>query len=638
MLIARALLAILLAVFLSPAQGALQLTLADGLTAEQAAASERLIERSIALLPKTFSERLDRRVTLRWQRLPEPVLARSNGRALIELNRRLLPALTTGLAARQPAQGRHANAEQELIASLLHELLHLYDRANWQAHPARLARCAARARSQGLVGLPDECAGQTSRRFSLSDDPQFLALAGWAPNAQGRSTLWQRPIEPYELTHPLEFAAVNFEQFILDASYRCRKPLLDRFWRKHFALPEQPCAEPLPYLNASSDFAQSPLAQLDPKRIYQIDYLLADSNANWASRFGHTMLRLVICAPGRVRGPDCRLDVDQHLVLSFRAFVGDLQLSSWRGVNGSYPSRLFILPLDQVIDEYTKIELRGLNSIPLRLSRGQIERVAQQAVQLHWQYEGRYFFFTNNCASETLKLLRVALENPQLAQIKTPLPTGVLTLLEARGLADDRVLDDPGEALRLGYRFASDRERLKVMLKVLRQELGLPRAMSVEAWLDQPAVQRRTWFTKANLRASAALLLLEQAAQRRRLLQAQQALKERYLEDGPRGAQGLSEADELLRRLLQDSLFLSQPAQLLHEGYGIAQAKDWAQLAQGSERGRLNLLKLDRQLDALLQGLLPGDEQFELAQGRANLEQITQHLRALHRAKGGFSL
>jgi hypothetical protein len=81
------------------------------------------------------------------------------------------------------------------------------------------------------------------------------------------------------------------------------------------------------------------------------------------------MLRLVICAPGRPRGPDCRLDLDQSLVLSYRAFVNDVQLSSWDGLVGNYPSRLFVLPLGQVIDEYTKTELRSLASVPLKLNR-----------------------------------------------------------------------------------------------------------------------------------------------------------------------------------------------------------------------------------------------------------------------------
>jgi hypothetical protein len=75
-------------------------------------------------------------------------------------------------------------------------------------------------------------------------------------------------------------------------------------------------------------------------------------------------------------------------VLSYRAFVGDVQLSSWDGLVGKYPSRLFILPLSQVIDEYTKTELRSLASVPLNLSRTEIEDVVERAAEMHWSYDG----------------------------------------------------------------------------------------------------------------------------------------------------------------------------------------------------------------------------------------------------------
>lgn len=128
--------------------------------------------------------------------------------------------------------------------------------------------------------------------------------------------------------------------------------------------------------------------------MYEIDYLLAEANQNLVSRWGHSMLRLVICAPGRPRGPDCRLDLDQHLVLSYRAFVGDVQLSSWDGLVGKYPSRLFVLPLAQVIDEYTKTELRGLASVPLKLTRQEINDTVEHAAEMHWSYDGNYFFIS----------------------------------------------------------------------------------------------------------------------------------------------------------------------------------------------------------------------------------------------------
>ncbi len=65
-----------------------------------------------------------------------------------------------------------------------------------------------------------------------------------------------------------------------------------------------------------------------------------------------------------------------------------------------------MLPLQQVVDEYTKVELRGLQSLPLQLSPGEIAGLLERTAQVHWSYDGRYYFVSNNCAVETAKLLQ----------------------------------------------------------------------------------------------------------------------------------------------------------------------------------------------------------------------------------------
>ena len=64
--------------------------------------------------------------------------------------------------------------------------------------------------------------------------------------------------------------------------------------------------------------------------------------------------------------------------------MGDVELSSWRGLTGGYPSRLFVLPLQQVVDEYTKVELRGLASLPLQLSAQEIAGLLERSAPVHW--------------------------------------------------------------------------------------------------------------------------------------------------------------------------------------------------------------------------------------------------------------
>ncbi len=647
------LLSVLLSLLGGPVQ-ALQLHLdTEGLSPAERRASQQLIDQALAALPPSFHQRLQQSVRLRWSdELPANVYGSANQLlARLELNARLLPKLVDGSAASEQTGRAHGTLQRELLASLLHELTHLYDRGRlWDTETQHLQQnCRRRVASAGLIGLPAECRGQTARRFTLSDDPRLLDLAGWPQYVGRRGQREQhngqvaRSPDSYELSNPREFVAVNLEYFLLDPSYACRRPELYAYWQAHFGWApdaKTPCSPQVAYLNAGSDFGRQPLGQLDPERVYAVDYLLAEANSEWVSRFGHSMLRLVICAPGRPRGPACRLDLDQHLVLSYRAFVGDVQLSSWAGLTGGYPSRLFVLPLSQVIDEYTKIELRSLASVPLKLSRSEQDALVRHAAELHWSYDGSYFFISNNCAVETLKLLRSGSDAAPLNDLDSILPNGLLEVLDARGLADTAVLADPREALRLGYRFDSYRERYQAMFDVLKRQLPIPQ-QAVEDWLDLPAKQRQPWLGRADLRTSAALLLLEQAAQRRQLLRAQEQIKQRYLNvrGGSAADPALAKAGSTLEQLLANSGFLSRPAELLgSRGYGLPQPAEWQQLQASSDERQQHLRRLSDDLELEVRALLEPAQVAELEQAEANLSQLGKHLRELHKANGGLQL
>src|SRR3546814_19921952 len=97
------------------------------------------------------------------------------------------------------------------------------------------------------------------------------------------------------------------------------------------------CAPGLPYVLPDAGDGQALLLELDPARVQAVDYLLAEGHDQAMSRWGPSLLRLVVCAPGRPRGPDCRLDLQYHLLLSFRAFVDHVPVSSWPGLTGPYP-------------------------------------------------------------------------------------------------------------------------------------------------------------------------------------------------------------------------------------------------------------------------------------------------------------
>nr|WP_284739133.1 DUF4105 domain-containing protein [Pseudomonas sp. CG7] len=635
----------------SMAQAGLQLHLnVEGLSPAQQQASQALLDEAMQALPPRFIERLDRRINVGWtDQMPANAYGQASLVSQLDLNSNLLDSLVDGSAATQKTQRPHGTVRREMLATVLHELTHIYDRSRlWpDAERTLIQRCTRRNGSAGLIGLPDECRGQNDRRFTLSDDPRLLDLAGWPQYVGRRGAREQhnrqvaRSPDLYETSSPKEFVAVNMEYFLLDPSYACRRPALYRYYREHFGwapAAKDTCAQSFAFLNAGNDFAKTPLGKVDPERVYAIDYLLAEANQNWVSRWGHSMLRLVICAPGRPRGPDCRLDLDQHLVLSYRAFVGDVQLSSWDGLVGKYPSRLFVLPLAQVIDEYTKTELRSLASVPLILSRTEIEETVEHAAEMHWSYDGNYYFLSNNCAVESLKLLRSGSNNKQLNDLDSIMPNGLLEVLKGRGLADTSVLDDPKEALRLGYHFDSFRERYQAMFDVLKKYLPI-KQQTVEDWLALDAAERRVWFDQADLRTSAALLLLEQASYRRQLLLAQDEVKQRYL--GARELQngGMERANATLQQILANSGFLSRPAELLgSSGYGLPQPSEWQRLESESSLRQKQLQTLTGDLDKEVRALLEPSRAAEIAASEANVKEIGEHLRELHKAGGGLEL
>lgn len=573
-----------------------------GLDAAQLQASRELVEAVEARLPPAWRAAMPADLRLRWRDdLPAQVHGRSLG-LQIGLRRELLD----GWMARAPRQGAADPAARAALAALIHELAHVLDR--------------------GPAG-------------GLSRDPRLLDLAGWQQRPlrfgrrSQRNPFTDRSPDRYELEGPGEFVAVNLEWFLLDPEYACRRPALAHHFAARFGWqpPSADCAPGLVFLRAGQDAAATGFEQIDPARVYAIDYLLAEGNDAPMSRWGHSMLRLVICAPGRAPGPDCRLDLQSHRVLSFRAFVDDVQISSWRGLTGRYPSRLFLLPLDQVIDEYTGVELRGLRSIPLALQPEDIAGLLERAAQLHWSYDGRYYFISNNCAVETWRLLRDGVPRLAALPLRSITPTGLLRKLQRSAVADASVLADRKAALRDGYYFESAQARYQQMFALAQQRLALPQAQ-LEDWLALPAQQRRPWLGQGDLQATAALLLLEQAAQRRAELRARDAIKRRLLASG----EGCAAHDQL-RLLLADAGLLLRPGALGGDGYGLPQGERAPLQAQA--------MRLSAQVGGewtrlwqLAQAALPQAQQHELQAIDANLSALGERLRQLNREQGGLEL
>lgn len=572
----------------------------EGLSAAQSEASQQLLDESWAMLTPRWRQALQSPILLQWSAaLPRQV----RGRAM---RQRLL--LDSDLLAgwMQSQADGNAAARQAALSALIHELAHFLDRS-----------------------------------MQLSRDPRLRDLAGWQRQPlrpwRGSNHFSDRSPDRYELTNAEEFVAVNLEHFLLDAEYACRRPALwswfvARLGEPH---PKPECDHKLPFLQADSEDGHVSPLLLDPARIYAVDYLMAEGNEQAMSRWGHSMLRLVVCAPERPPGPDCRLDLRYHRVLSFRAFVSDVQISSWRGLTGSYPARLFVLPLTQVVDEYTKVELRGLSSVPLRLSTQEIAALLERAARVHWSYDGRYYFVGNNCAVETWKLLHDGIERLASLPLAGITPRGLMRRLQRNGVADISVLADHAEAVRRGYYFESAATHYQAMFEVLKQSFDLPQR-NVEQWLEMAADQRRPWIAKADLRASAALLLLEQAAQRRQELRMREMVK-RQLMSG-RGDHAQAQLASL-QKLLEGAGLLARPAALLGAtGYGLPQEEELQELANVSADQGQQLRLGWKALREWTRSGLPQVQRDALADVEENMTLISKHLRLLHARAGGVAL
>jgi hypothetical protein len=583
--------AAVLAVLLSvpTAHAALQLQLqADGLTAVQAASAEQVLRDAPALLPASWQARFVAPVTVAWSdRLPDNVHGRARQGA-ITLRRDLLDAVRPGEALPRAVQ-----------AALIHELTHVLDRA-----------------ADG----------------GWSYSARWRDLAGWQQRpwrlGRGANAFSERSPDPYERHSPAEYLAVNAEHYLLDPDFACRRPALAAWYAAEIgAGPQAGCAGSVPLVQAGDTTGEASLLELDPQRVYAVDYLLAEGNDQLMSRWGHSMLRLVICAPGRPRGPACRLDLAEHRVLSFRAFVGDVQISSWRGLTGAYPSRLFVLPLNQVINEYTQLELRGLQSVPLGLEQDDIASLLERVGQVHWSYDGRYRFISNNCAVETGKLLQEGVPrwaDPGLNRLS---PGGLLRRLEREGRADTTVLEDRREAMRKGYYFPSAQVHYQQLFDVARAELDLP-TRNVSTWLQLPAGQRAAWAERGGLRATSALLLLEQAARYREELRARDGLKRALGTAGEGGDSALA----ALLALLDDAGQLVNPAELVGgEGYGLPIGEERAAAAAATERISARGVPAWAQLQAQMRARLPAAQQRELLTIDGTLATLGDRMRRLAR-------
>lgn len=356
----------------------------------------------------------------------------------------------------------HTSVKNYFKATVAHELAHMYD----------------------------------SRR-KLSNNPLFLNLSGWMKKGmiiRRKTNLNQREErtpDAYELKNSKETFAVNFEHYLYDDNFGCRRPTYFEFLNNEFGVsPQKLNCQMSNQIFVTDSNGEAVERSMDADRLYQVHYLFAGKGDALMSRFGHSMFRLIFCAPGRAKGVDCLKDVQHHVVISFRANVTDPKISYVDGVKGEYPSEIFFLPLSQVVNEYTKRELREIHSLPLRMSEDELNRFLMKSKELFWGYQGKYYFFTNNCATESMNLLKVALRDNLRVQKKViNTPNGMYRYLIKVGIGDDSVFKNLKEAEKKSLYFPSASEKLKSSL----ENLGIT-DQSFDQFMEQTPQRRMNLY------------------------------------------------------------------------------------------------------------------------------------------------
>ncbi|MGE3608474.1 MAG: DUF4105 domain-containing protein [Bacteriovoracaceae bacterium] len=430
--------------------------------------------------------------------------------SLIQINRKILSedqTLQTILdeLKSQDKITKHKSLEEFRIATLIHEIGHHYDEMNIGAMAFQdlFPECPQNLYGKEESPVPLICGIKDSVTTTVSTRPWFLEASGFVFNGILFNTRIhpkgpnQRAVDVYERKNAKEFFAVNLEFFLLDEEFQCRKPFLYEVYAKHF--------ETSPFSNSKCSpekrvyiydmlgmDSKEAVFDLNPERIYELHYLFAGEGKKAMSRFGHAMLRLVICKPGRERGPDCVKDIAYHKVISFRALIGDDNISTWKGLTGGYNSSMPIYTLTQIIQEYTELELRNIYSFPLKIEREKIDLLTKLISERFWSYAGDYKFLSNNCADETANFLKALLyDRPETWDLLINRPDHLAVALEKKNILDRTPFQDRELATKTGYFFKTKQEMYDRHLKILKDAKLIDETLTLDQYLDLGVEQRK---------------------------------------------------------------------------------------------------------------------------------------------------
>jgi hypothetical protein len=420
----------------------------------------------------------------------------------------------------------------------------------------------------------------------ISLDPNFQRIVGVkrvTSNSKQKLLNHNTSTSPdaYEFKNLEESLAVNTEYLILDPEFQCRRPATAHFLSKKMGVTLSNDCSKNDHVLAQSAYLEDNYqlsVSINPDRVYQIHYLFAGEGREIMSRWGHAMFRLVVCAPHRmVPGPECLEDVSHHLALSYRAHMTDYNVSYTKGITGAYPSQLFVLRYLEVQQEYTKFDLRDLFSIPLKLTNLQKKEFINLTLERFWTYQGRYYFLNNNCGTEAVKHLSVALTPEESELIGSITPEKMYKdIIDKRHDLSDGVIQGLGrdEMIKRKLLTPSMYDQYNLIYQSLRPYLKSFAFSSLEKFLKKTTAEQRLLDYENFIQNASELALDDQKQLTIKLIHFERYLAARFLQSIPqRIMKEIDEDDDLKEQVsnMGQSLKLMglQPWQVVSPRYGV---------------------------------------------------------------------
>ncbi|MBT3526855.1 MAG: DUF4105 domain-containing protein [Bdellovibrionales bacterium] len=425
-----------------------------------------------------------------------------SSKVLIELNYGFLSFIKKGQQLQSKYfKCRHGSARSFFMATIIHELMHAYDILNIpygkrQAELKELCNSSLAMINHLSDSEQSECEDYRKIRHSLSTQPRYDIISRSHDNSHQNLGSNRSP-DKYEYTSPQESLAVNFEYFILDKEFKCRRPLYYNFFAdalEYVPYKDHQCSSKLKLWTTNGHQE----INVDLKHLYRIDYLLASRADNGAGRWGHAMLRMVFCQqPTDEINQQCEKNLLSDIVISFRAAINDPLINSFKGIFGGYTSEMFIYLMPEIIKEYNTNEFRDIVSYPLDLNQEEMKQFALGIIERYWEYRGEYFLFQNNCASETMLQVLTTKRVPSPYKLVIVTPYSVLNHLQ-----NIKLVDSPADI------YPSSEDKYQYAFEMISKDVLYD---SMKAYIDKstPDERREIFLALSKKEIKRALLTLE---------------------------------------------------------------------------------------------------------------------------------